>query len=415
MNLPRRPVALALILAGASLIALALFATPRLSVVEITPTRTGQVERCLTCHQGIEPISAGHSTEEFGCVSCHGGQPLALDADAAHTGMVRNPGAAGEAEKYCAECHTAQVLYVPRAIMSTYAGAIGLVRRAFGLQEGGNALFAVAQVDHLDEFVVGPNDPEPVKQFAERCLTCHVNGEPRHEPYFYRSTGCSTCHVLYADDGLYAGGDPTIPRDEPGHPLQHTFTRQIPYTQCNHCHNRGNYDLRSMDFLPRDDMPPPDGLTGQALRLHEYYQPIGQFTKCEWELECIDCHTAREVMGNGLLQNNRSEVQHIQCKDCHGTLDSPPLSRPVMQATPSAPNPFLSDLALEPDAHLISQWGDVMAHTWRADGQWYLRGKVTGEEYAVPMVQGTACQQKPDEQDSRYCHQCHAYDRAAGP
>ena len=60
------------------------------------------------------------------------------------------------------------------------------------------------------------------------------------QPGDYRSSGCSACHVVYANDrdprhsGPYArfghGGatqtaDPTIPRDEPGHPLAHAFSR----------------------------------------------------------------------------------------------------------------------------------------------------------------------------------------------
>jgi hypothetical protein len=67
----------------------------------------------------------------------------------------------------------------------------------------------------------------------------------------YRSSGCSSCHVVYANDrdprhsGPYAkfghGGmsetaDPTIPRDEPGHPIRHEFTRAIPTSQCMICH-----------------------------------------------------------------------------------------------------------------------------------------------------------------------------------
>jgi hypothetical protein len=71
------------------------------------------------------------------------------------------------------------------------------------------------------------------------------------QPGDYRSSGCSACHVVYANDrdpkhsGPYAAAghtgvsrsvDPTIPRDEPGHPLEHTFTRAIPTSQCMVCH-----------------------------------------------------------------------------------------------------------------------------------------------------------------------------------
>ncbi|HEX4333051.1 MAG TPA: hypothetical protein VH040_12985 [Usitatibacter sp.] len=71
------------------------------------------------------------------------------------------------------------------------------------------------------------------------------------QPGDYRSSGCSACHVVYANDrdpshsGSYARfgnagetvtEDPTIPRNEPGHPLRHAFTRAIPSSQCMVCH-----------------------------------------------------------------------------------------------------------------------------------------------------------------------------------
>jgi hypothetical protein len=70
-------------------------------------------------------------------------------------------------------------------------------------------------------------------------------------PGDYRSSGCSACHVIYANDrdpahsGPYAqyghsafsaSLDPTIPKDESGHPIKHAFTRAIPSSQCMICH-----------------------------------------------------------------------------------------------------------------------------------------------------------------------------------
>ena len=71
------------------------------------------------------------------------------------------------------------------------------------------------------------------------------------QPGDYRSSGCSACHAVYANDrdekhsGIYAryghGGetatkDPTIRRNESGHPIRHEFTRAIPSSQCMVCH-----------------------------------------------------------------------------------------------------------------------------------------------------------------------------------
>jgi hypothetical protein len=384
--------------------------------IRLIPAQTGQTELCLSCHNGIEPISASHSIEEFGCVSCHGGSRLSLSQDAAHEGMVVNPASLDTAQQYCGSCHAAQVALVERSIMTTYAGAISLVRRAFGSQTSGDAIYAAHAIGNLQTFAPAESDAQPIHDFAANCQTCHVIAEPQHEQYFYRSTGCSTCHVLYGDEGLYQGGDPTISTTEAGHPQTHQFTTAIPYTQCNHCHNRGNYDLRTMEFLPREDMPADPPLTGDAQRVHDYYQPIGEFTRCEWELDCIDCHTSNEIMGDGTLYNNRSEAQYTQCSTCHGTLDAPPQSHVIEYedeiAMTRANLNALVDLAVG-DTILVTERNEPLYNIRLVDGEWVLTGKAAGANYSVPLVTGSSCQQDPNDQSSASCHECHTYDREA--
>lgn len=70
-------------------------------------------------------------------------------------------------------------------------------------------------------------------------------------PGDYRSSGCSACHVIYANDrerlhsesyhslgnmGRSETADTNIPKNEPGHPIRHQFTSQIPTSQCMTCH-----------------------------------------------------------------------------------------------------------------------------------------------------------------------------------
>ena len=70
-------------------------------------------------------------------------------------------------------------------------------------------------------------------------------------PGDYRTSGCGACHVVYANDrdprhsGPYAAfgntgksqtSDPTISKEESGHPLKHVFTRSIPTASCMSCH-----------------------------------------------------------------------------------------------------------------------------------------------------------------------------------
>jgi len=71
------------------------------------------------------------------------------------------------------------------------------------------------------------------------------------QPGDYRQSGCAGCHVIYAnsreprESSVYASAgrdgksqtvDPTINKDESGHPLKHQFTRAIPTAQCMNCH-----------------------------------------------------------------------------------------------------------------------------------------------------------------------------------
>ena len=388
------------------------------TVIAITPKLSGQPERCLTCHNGVEAISPSHSIAQFGCVSCHSGDRLAVDEPTAHTGLVINPASLDNAQQYCGSCHAAQVLMVDRSIMTTYAGAITLIRRAYGLQQSAEAQYAARAVAELKQFSPSPTDPQPVHDFASNCQSCHTSVGSQHVDYFYRSTGCATCHVLYANDGLYQGSDPTISKTEAGHPQTHQFTTSIPYTQCNHCHNRGNYDLRTMTFVPRTDIATGPLLTGEAQRLHDYYQPIGQFTRCEFELDCIDCHTQQEIMGDGVLYNNRTDAQYIQCKICHGTLDAPPNQQVVQSiadlAMTRANLNALVDLAIG-DTIMTTDRGEPLYNIRRVGDEWVLTGKATGQTYVVPLVQGSKCQQDPNNQSSASCHQCHSVDRKATP
>lgn len=82
------------------------------------------------------------------------------------------------------------------------------------------------------------------------------------QPGDFRNSGCAGCHVVYANDrdprhsgpyfkfgstGTSRTLDPTIPKNRPGHPLKHEFTRSIPTAQCMNCHmHQPNIFLNSM-------------------------------------------------------------------------------------------------------------------------------------------------------------------------
>src|SRR5207248_835446 len=89
-------------------------------------------------------------------------------------------------------------------------------------------------------------------------------------PGDFRSSGCTACHVIYANDrsrvhsGPYAkfgnrgtsfNPDPTIPRDEPGHPIEHKFTSAVPTSPCMLCHAHPgtNVSNSNIAYMSHDD------------------------------------------------------------------------------------------------------------------------------------------------------------------
>ena len=150
----------------------------------------------------------------------------------------------------------------------------------FNLSQPGNVLriFEKGGEKQLQLGVPTVNEPpgRPLRRLSERGLGTLNRTDPvllgiqktrLHDPLLgflgsndhpgdYRSSGCSACHVIYANDrsptnsawwskyghdGLSFTADPTIPKNERGHPILHQFTRSIPSSQCMNCHmHQGN-------------------------------------------------------------------------------------------------------------------------------------------------------------------------------
>ena len=162
-----------------------------------------------------------------------------------------------------------------------------------------------------------------------------------------------------------------------------------------------------MTFEPRQDQP--------ADRFQDYYQPIAQFTRCEYTLDCIDCHTRIEAMGDGSLHSNQKQIQYVRCKTCHGTPTELPqtlvLTDPNNIAFREALlNPIL-DLHLG-DTVLVTEQGEPLWNTRiLPDGTYELIGKSTRQTFTFKPVMGSGCTQDPADQSSASCHKCHSVQR----
>jgi hypothetical protein len=373
--------------------------------MKLVPTLSGQPEYCITCHADVPEVSPSHPVETFGCVSCHGGERLALDEDLAHSTMRggANPSDLSVVEASCggSNCHSGSeaddrhhIQRVMTSVQSTYAGAIANIRFTFGAQADLSPRYGINAVTDentqtgiasLLAFDLSSESNPSIQKFGENCLTCHINATPREGEDYARQTGCAACHSTE----------------------KHKLTTAIPYTQCNACHNHGNYDLRTMTFVERDDHP--------IQRIDDYYQPIAQFTQCEYTLDCVDCHTRDEAMGDGDLHASQKDIQYVQCKTCHGTLDELPITK-----TLTDPNNIAFTLAfLNPvmdlkigDTIIVTEKGEPLWNTRvLSDGTYEMIGKATSQYFTFNPVMGSDCTQSGEDQSSAYCHECHAVER----
>ncbi len=364
---------------------------------------------CLRCHRGIEPIRDSNSQmmKEIlklaaragfpgnDCIVCHGGNPTAFEKSAAHSGTVpyfkKNP---GPKEFYpdpgspwinantCGLCHREKVQTQFRSLMFTEAGKIQGTLWGFGglnryrhdignyaVKEKIVPSLATARYHQYLEKVrraepqlfpreMKPLPPAPSPKEVQKnphlaaftyirqeCNRCHLGVRGRQKRGDYRGMGCSACHIPYSNSGKYEGGDPTIPRDEPGHPLVHSIqgTREavvkvhglkysgIPVETCTTCHNRGKRIGVSYQGLMETSYRSPftDGGKLQPKLHTKSYLHLKADIHLKKGMVCQDCHTSNEIHGEGRLFGTNLAAIEIECQDCHGTPDKYPWELPL--------------------------------------------------------------------------------------
>lgn len=152
-------------------------------------------------------------------------------------------------------------------------------------------------------------------------------------PGDYRSSGCTACHSIYANDrqplhsgdyaqhgntGVSVSIDPTIPKGESGHPLRHEFTRSIPTSQCMVCHmhqpnmfvnsylgfTMWDYEADAPSMWPKKQRYPSDKEIYEA----QYKNPEGAAVRGLWS----DDQFLNEVM------KLNADLKDTQFADYHG-------------------------------------------------------------------------------------------------
>ncbi len=286
------------------------------------PAAAAPADGCLACHAGVTGLEGPHAPAAIGCAACHAGDAQAKEKAAAHAGMVLVPGNLADAARTCGRggCHEAIVPRVERSIMSTMAGVIAVDRAALGEPDPPGA-----PLPHAQRLGHGVAD----SHLRELCVGCHL-GQPKTQwgPVTEESQGggCNACHLEYGGAAARAlAAYLALPAAQrPSAPAAHpSLTLNPRNAHCFGCHSRsgrialgyeGWHEMR----VPEGERPAGAG-TPRVRELADgrFVEKVVADVHHERGLECIDCHTANELMGAGAEVARKHQQQRIGCADCH--------------------------------------------------------------------------------------------------
>ena len=85
------------------------------------------------------------------CTRCHGGDAQAKDKDAAHAGLIKDPGDLKKVNKTCGECHPEEARRVKHSAMALAPRMINQTRFAFGAQKSPEPKYATIDIGDLKQ------------------------------------------------------------------------------------------------------------------------------------------------------------------------------------------------------------------------------------------------------------------------
>jgi quinol-cytochrome oxidoreductase complex cytochrome b subunit len=299
------------------------------------PAVMNRPEGCLVCHGRVAGLGNAHRPEAVGCASCHGGDVFTLDKVRAHGGMEIIPGNLASAGRRCGQssCHPSIVTRVNLSIMTTMAGVVAVDRAVFG--DGGSGPADVRRLGRT------PADTH----LRQLCASCHVGRQkvalgPNGEDA--RGGGCNACHLSYGADAEAALGryEADKMRGKPQALAVHpAVSLDVANTQCFGCHSRSgrvstSYEgWHEMHEPPEDASRPPVPSPSRfrVLKDERVFERVIPDIHQQRGLDCIDCHTSNEAMGNGVAHARKSAQLRVACEDCHvapgTTIPTVPASR----------------------------------------------------------------------------------------
>jgi hypothetical protein len=261
----------------------------------------GKQEGCRLCHSDLTGFERAHSPEAVGCVACHGGEAFSLRKDSAHQGMAKSPGLLENAQGSCDFCHPGLPRRVRNSLMATNAGIIALDSRVF--QEEHATPGTMAEI--------ATSTVTPARSHIRKlCAGCHLGLERGRLYDEHQQGGCLACHLeaRLGNSAARKGGKV--------HPRLSLTPATVRSNACEACHSRSSRISLCYRGYADEEGARATGKSFKyfdgrpfALRTPDVHHMKG--------LDCIDCHTAREIMGDGARHTEKREALDVTCADCH--------------------------------------------------------------------------------------------------
>ncbi|OFZ73529.1 MAG: hypothetical protein A2451_17005 [Bdellovibrionales bacterium RIFOXYC2_FULL_39_8] len=278
------------------------------AITQDTPRVNGRSEGCLLCHQQEFGFATSHNPKAIGCSSCHLGNIFSANKTTAHQNMILLPGNINNIEQArltcgATNCHAEIVERVDKSLMNSMRGVIAVDRFAFGEKKIPNGTDSVKQLG-------GSSADTHLKQLCTMCHLGNVKKESGPINELSRGGGCMACHLNY-DDGQ---------KDNKNyHPA---LTLQIKSEHCFGCHSRSgristNYQGWHESKLTAAELPTHSSASYRLLADQRVFEKKEADVHFLAGMECIDCHTSREAMGDGNIHLHQEKQTEITCIDCH--------------------------------------------------------------------------------------------------
>ena len=361
------------------------------------PVVMDRPEGCLVCHRGVTGLGHAHRPEAVGCASCHGGDVFTLHKGRAHGGMETIPGNLASARRRCgqAPCHPSIVTRVERSVMTTMSGIVAVNRAVFGETTSAND----AALQHVRRLGRTPADTH----LRQLCASCHVGADklalgPNGEDT--RGGGCNACHLAYSPETLSALAryEAEKARGSAEAPVAHpAVSLDIHNGQCFGCHSRSGRISTSYEGWHEIHEPPaaasdparPSPSRFRVLEDERVFERVMPDIHQQRGLDCIDCHTSNEAMGDGGAHGRKRLQLRVACADCHPAPGTPLRTVPASRLGPESRKILAVRAWPGPAAraHGAASTGETLVNVVVAeDGALAMVRKRTGERRGLKAV-----------------------------